>query len=372
MTEPTVLRVLSGRLAGTEKTLPPSGTVSIGHQFWQDVVIRDPQTKGIAVDFALAADGQAQIVVLSGQAELLGQTVDAGQTAILPPYVPFSIGGVALAWGEPESSRWSDAGGLVRTTPGAVPASPSPIDEAVDNLRRGATKATSLFSGRAGLVALGVVGAIALGAAAVPALDALGLRADPATRVDRALDEAGLTQLVVAPAKVGEGVTVTGVVANEAQRVTAQEVLRDTSVEGTVDVQTSPELAQSAADVARGRGLQANAKATSRTGVELHTSPLTPEGRDQLVRAVRTDVKGIGALVVRDDLPALDESLIKTVGDLTKKISTVIAGDPSYIQTVDGARYFSGATMPSGHRLIGIEGDTVFLEKDGRQSQVKF
>ena len=372
MSQATVLRVLSGRLAGTEKPLPPSGTVSVGHQFWQDVVIRDPQTKGIAVDLSLEADGQAQIAVLSGQAELLGQTVEAGQTAILPPYVPFSIGGVALAWGEPASTRWSDAGGLVRTTPPAVPEVQSPIDEAVDNLRRGASRASGLVSRRNGLIALTVVGAAALAAFALPALEAVGLRADAPTRVDRQLDEAGLPALVVTAAKAGEGVTITGVVASEAERVKAQDVLREASVPGTVDVQTSAELAQAAADVARGRELQANAKATGRTGVELHTSPLVGDARAQLERAIRADVKGIGALVIRDDLPPLDESLIKTVGDLTKKVSTVVPGDPSYIQTVDGARYFTGALMPSGHRLVGIEGNTVLVEKDGRESRISF
>ena len=71
MVQAPVLRVLNGRLAGTEKRLPEQGEVSIGHQFWQDIVIRDPATKGIAVDLRMGEAAGAQITVLSGKASLL-------------------------------------------------------------------------------------------------------------------------------------------------------------------------------------------------------------------------------------------------------------------------------------------------------------
>jgi type III secretion protein D len=371
VSETAVLRVLSGRLAGTTRPLPETGTVSIGHQFWQDVVIRDPQTKGMAVDLSVTEGGQAQITVLSGEAQLLGQTIDPGGTAILPPYVPFSIGGVSLAWGEPESERWSEAGGLVLATS----TEPEELDaraQAVAAFGRAREGAAGLVTKRTVAIAAGAAALAIGGVAAVPAMDALGLRAPPAARVDRALDAAGLAALAVAPAAAGDAVTVTGVVTNEGQRVKAQEVLRDSGVSGTVDVQTSNEIAQAAADVARGRGLQANARAISRTAVELRTSPLSDEARFGLVQAVRADVRQIGPLRLRDDLPAADEAEIKAVSDLTRKVSTVVAGDPAFIQTADGARYFSGAVMPSGHRLIGIEGSSVYLEKNGRKMRVQF
>ena len=87
---------------------------------------------------------------------------------------------------------------------------------------------------------------------------------------------------------------------------------------------------------------------------------------------MRTDVPGLKRIVLRDDMPPPEDVPLKAVADATKKVSTVVAGDPAYIQTVDGARYFPGAIMPSGHRLIGIAGNTVMLEKNGRQTQLKF
>ncbi|MBW8911260.1 MAG: hypothetical protein JF564_05095, partial [Sphingomonas sp.] len=139
-----------------------------------------------------------------------------------------------------------------------------------------------------------------------------------------------------------------------------------------VDVQTVGELANASVDVARIRGLQAVARPIGPAAIELRTTPLDPDGRAKLTQAVRTDVPALKRLVLRDDMPPPEDVPLKTVADATKKVSTVVAGDPAYIQTVDGARYFTGAIMPSGHRLIGIVGNTVMLEKNGRQTQLKF
>ena len=50
----------------------------------------------------------------------------------------------------------------------------------------------------------------------------------------------------------------------------------------------------------------------------------------------------------------------------------MVGGDPGFIQTVDGARYFPGAMMPSGHRLVAIQGNVAIFEKGGRETRVAF
>lgn len=371
MSDAPVLRVLSGRLTGTERPLPAGGTVSIGHQFWQDVVIRDPATKGIAVDLAIDGGG-AQITVLTGEAALLGSRLEAGQTALLPPFVPFSIGGVALAWGAPNDARWAEAGELARSTPAPPATLPTPLDQAGALIGRAGEGLGSVLTGRRAAMLAGIA-VLALGAAtALPAMEALGLRADPATRVDRALAEAGLPALIAANDPRDDGVTVTGVVRLDAERAEAQEVARRTHAASRVDVQTSAELARAGADVARIHGLQAVARPIGLTAVELRTTPLSDSQRARLVQAVRADVRQIGKLALRDDLPPKEDAPLRTIADATKKVSTVVSGEPGYVQTVDGARYFAGAVMPSGHRLLGIRGNVVYLEKNGRQTRLTF
>lgn len=366
-----VLRVLTGRLAGVEKALPASGRISIGHEFWQDVVIRDPAVKGVAIDMTIEGTG-VQITVLSGTASLLGSQLNAGDTALLPSYVPLSIGGVAMAWGAPESARWNEAGGLIASVPPAAALPPTLQDQAMGLAGKAGDRLGVLLAGWRLPALAGASVLLVAASAAGPAMDAFGLTTDRAGKVERALEKAGLPDLRATTNHATNAVTVSGVVTGEADRAKASEVLRSTSVPSQLDIQTSQDLARASADVARIRGLSAQARPIGRTDVELHTSPLTSEARDQLVDAVKSDVHSVGRIVLHDDLPATDDAPVKTVADATKKVSTVVAGDPAYIQTADGARYFAGAMMPSGHRLVGIEGQTVLLEKDGRETRLAF
>jgi type III secretion protein D len=104
----------------------------------------------------------------------------------------------------------------------------------------------------------------------------------------------------------------------------------------------------------------------------LRTIPVNEAQRARLIAAIRSDVPGIRRLQLRGDLPPEQDVALRTVSDATKKVSTVVAGDPSYIQTIDGARYFNGALLPSGHRLVAVQGNVVVLDKGGRQTRVTF
>ncbi|KQT35017.1 hypothetical protein ASG29_02470 [Sphingomonas sp. Leaf412] len=367
-----VLRILNGRLAGTEQALPAGGAVSIGHAFWHDVVVRDPATKGIAIDLSLGAEGAAQATVLEGEAELLGSTVPAGETAIVPAYVPFAIGGVAMAWGDRDSDRWEEATGLVAAVPAAAAAPPSARDHALALAGRAGEGATRVLTRPRIALAAGAIGVIALASAAVPVVDALHLRGTPAQRVERALAGSGIAGLSAQEDEATGAVNVTGVVTNDRQRAKAVSVMRDTGIAGNVAVLTSADLARSAADVARMNGIQAVARPIGRTAVELRVTPLAPDQEQKLAQAVRGDVRALTRLALRDDLPPVEAVPLRTVQDATKKVSTVVGGEPSFIQTVDGARYFPGAVMPSGHRLIAIQGNDVVFEKSGRQTRVAF
>ncbi len=372
MTDTAVLRVLTGRLSGTEKRLPPRGRVSIGHEFWQDVVIRDPATKGVAVE--LERDGEAaRLTVLSGSATLLGSPVEAGGTALLPAYVPFAIGGVALAWGEPDGARWAEAGQLADTQP-APPELPEPVaDRALAALGDARTQLGRIGGNRRVVTIAGIALAVLLLVLVMPtAVAGLGLFGTNESRAERALAQAGLTQLRVAARPDGDGVLVEGFVASPAARDKAEQALAAHDIPAELRIRTTADLAAASADVARLQNIRAAARPLGLRVVELRTVPVTEAQRTRLIAAIRSDVPGIRQLRVRGDLPPDEEIAVRSVSDATKKVSTVVAGDPSYIQTVDGARYFSGALLPSGHRLVAIQGNMVVLDKGGRQTRVTF
>ena len=58
--------------------------------------------------------------------------------------------------------------------------------------------------------------------------------------------------------------------------------------------------------------------------------------------------------------------------DPGKRIASVVPGDPAYLVTADGARYFVGAMLPTGHRITRIDGQHVTLERGGEESTLNF
>ena len=52
--------------------------------------------------------------------------------------------------------------------------------------------------------------------------------------------------------------------------------------------------------------------------------------------------------------------------------SQVTAAGPGWVRTADGTRYFEGAMLPTGHRILAILSDRVQIERDGVASTLNF
>lgn len=258
MSQPaSLLRVMTGAVAGASKTLPASGRILVGHEFWHDIVLRDPSTRGTAVEIALEGDSAARITVLEGEAHVLGAGIAAGASALLPPYVPVRIGQVAFAWGEAEHPRWREAEALAAS----AAAEPAPMSEqaaALDTLsnrwQAGPGKAWRRV--RVPILATGIAAALAL-LIVPPAVNAIQYGIGGEYKARRVLDTAGYKRLRVD--KRDGKVEVTGTVATDADRLRIQRLLDEADVDAALSVQTGAGLARAVADVARLNGVQAEA-----------------------------------------------------------------------------------------------------------------
>ena len=373
--EPSVVRVLNGSRAGAEAVLPDNGRASIGYEYWHDVVIRDGSAKGCAVEIEIADTGVARLTVLDGSAVLLGSILRAGDGAVLPAYVPAVLGDIAFAWGAPGAERWNDATSIALSQDQSAASDEAPPSPATladgwrESLRdSGASRLGRAFNWR--LIAA-VVALLVIGLGAGPAIDALQIGGSPAERTQRALTAAGYGAVTVKD-NGDDAVVVSGYVPTDNDRQRVQSMIEAKSLRATLSVETGDELVRSVADVARMNGIEARARAIRAGLVELTIAPLDAPGRERLEAALRRDIPGLRRLMIREDptMAPLDE--VKTIADATKRVSSVVAGDPAYIVTADGARYFPGAILPSGHRLVAIQEQTVVLERNGHQLQIKF
>ena len=92
---------------------------------------------------------------------------------------------------------------------------------------------------------------------------------------------------------------------------------------------------------------------------------------DKLNRAadvVRRDVRGLQALDVRNTAKPAPPPAPPVFDDPGKRIASLVPGDPAYLVTADGSRYFIGALLPTGHRITQIDKSRVTLELHGQAS----
>jgi len=76
--------------------------------------------------------------------------------------------------------------------------------------------------------------------------------------------------------------------------------------------------------------------------------------------------------VVLVNTPPREASSGRTVNDPGKRIASIVSGEPSYVVTQDGSRYFPGAVLPSGHRIQQILPNEVVLDLHGQSSRLSF
>lgn len=364
------LRVLSGRYQGANHPLT-GRCLSIGHEFWNDVVLREPGTRGLVAELAPAADAAAPatLTLLAGTMTLLGNPIATGSSVQLPAYMPVFCNDMAIAWGEADSRRWSEAEALAAApdTAAAVGAAAGDNEVGVrwwDVPLRGAGRFAR------GSVTMGAV--VAAGALAmVPtSFDALLQRADAVEDARSALRGAGFPKLAVREDPEG-GVIVSGEIAGEQDRPAISYALAEAGVPATLAVRSGAERARAAVSAARVHGFVIAAAAQPGNILEIHHGPLDSAGRQRLADVLRRDVPGAGQLRFAADM-APPVPPLRQISDATKRVSSVVAGDPGYIVTVDGAHYFPGAVLPSGHRLVAIETASVVLEQGGKQSRLSF
>lgn len=367
-TAATVLRIIDGRLAGKEFPLSQDQRVCIGHALANDVVLRGQGTRGGTVELRLSGDA-ALLRIMSGTVELIGRTLGEGDEAMLPAFLPFRFGEFVIAHGERLSARWKEATELA-ASPCAAPMAPLPPPNLMDRMRSYGEGQVARVGERFGIGRALVLGAsVVLLAAAVQPLTGVvtDYQTAPTTLSSR-LAEAGFGGLTVTDAP-GGGLVVSGMVADDREAARVRDLVAAQGASATVDVTSASTMAASATDMLQTQGLDAKAEPAGIAGIAV-VGPFIPNDRQAELRTLLTrDLPGLRRVSFRIDDSRGGDPLQAFFRGGNTGLATVI-GDPGHIVTADGQRWFPGAVLPTGHRLIAVNGSTVRFEKDGRAEDI--
>lgn len=368
MMKSLVLRVLSGRLAGSEVDLSPGAPISIGQGFDNAVVLRDAAASPLRLTLSVDDTGVGWIDLAEGSVELLGQCVAAPARAVLPAFIPLKLGQYVVAWGASLSPRWGEAEALATPERALVPA---PASVAPAPARSGLLAALAPLRARLihqdVMLASGAV--LSLLFLAQPLTRAI---ADPAPPVDavRAVLAANFPDLRARATSAGR-VVVTGTVDSEAERARVVGALGRAGLPAEVGVATGTALANATADVFRQSGIPARAAWLRDGVVRIDAAPMPGDLRARLVNLALGDVPGVRRIEIAgpDTGPLAPESVADAAA---KRVASVVDGNPGFIITADGARYFPGGLLPTGHRLVSIVGREVTVERGGVTSHLTY
>lgn len=372
--ETLVLKVLAGRVRGASAPLERGQTVTVGHDLDADIVLRDASAQGVRLKLKARTDA-ADLELLEGKVVLLGHELTAPAQALLPLYLPLMIGDNAVAIGDPDSPRWSEAERIL--TAGR----PISDDEDEDDAGQPGQSWQYLLNNTNALVSRSVkfVPVLLIAVITVSALFAIssGVPTWPKSqpkpaKVQGVLQDEGFTDLAVTKTSEGD-LRIEGMVALDADRARLQRIMAAHDWRPRLQVQSQEGMARQVEDFYLANGVEASARSAGVGLVRLDVVGSSQEEAGRLQRLAMTEIKGVRRIEI-SMLPGADEG--GRFEDMQegggKRVVSVIGGPRGHVTTADGARYFPGAVLPTGHRIVSIEETKVLVERNGSRSELNF
>ncbi|RQP21261.1 SctD/MshK family protein [Piscinibacter terrae] len=347
------LRVLGGEQQGARCRLSDGLPTTVSGQFDSDIVLRGSDLARRRIAITPQGDG-VRLEVLSGDAKLGDRMLAAGESVQLPLYAPVQLGDTVVALGDPEGD-WS---------------APVTHDEAAPAPRRAAdvhrwSRRLIMGGGAVATVSMAMLAFAYTAAPAEPTTEQL------ARRAEAELHAAGFPRLVVKATPQGE-ISVTGYLETNEERARVERTLASQPATARLSVWVNEQVANSVLDVYRVNGVNAQADVTGPGAVRVTTHEADVGKLEQIRTVARRDVPGLSILEARNAPPPAAPQAAPVLDDPGKRVAAIVPGEPSYVVTADGTRYFEGALLPTGHRIASIADHEVLLERGGSTTPLRF
>jgi type III secretion protein D len=376
-TDERVLRVLSGRLRGAEHRLHAGKFVRIGHSFNNDVVLRGEKTNGTSAELRLL-DDHATLHVSSGEITLLGRTIGTDEDTHLPFYVPFAVGEFSVAIGSHTSERWEEVERLIATTVSKVPETTTGEDTAVVQqataLERAVTRLSPLrdkldITPNWPKIGFGVAAVLLILAAIGPTYKWADNAFRGADQAQATIAAAGFKNMKVVRADDG-GLIVSGVLRTDKELARLRSMAAKSLPNARVEVETTESHAAAASEILTAQGIKGTATATGVGALGIKSEFLPKDKQAQIVQMLRQDIPSIKSVRFGEEAGVGNRDLQYFFSSSEYGLATYVAGDPSYIVTADGTRWFPGAIVPTGHEIVAMKENRITFQREGKTDEL--
>jgi type III secretion protein D len=376
-----VLLMIGGLHCGAHLTLPESGTLTVGSSDRCDIILTDHGIEELHFVLTIERD-HVTGRVLDGTVAILGRIYRPGEHFDLPQFVALHAGDASLGWGIEFDSRWQK---LDRSGP----RSRQHVVEHDDNAQTAgelpppAEPAPRRRSLVAGIAAIFTLVAIAVFGPMNGNNDALA-RTSAQDRFAALLKNLQLEDIDVRQ-QVDGPLLVTGVVPDDVARAALTQAITREGLAASLHLHTGQQLVEQVRDVFRINGMNVRAQYAGH-GIVAVEDASGSRRVATIVERARHDIQGLADIrllrsvadkeskppVAAEEPKIAATEAVATSSSGEKRIASVVDDTPAYVLTADGSRYFVGATLPHGYRIVAISGAEVTMEKDGESVVMAF
>jgi len=350
--------------AGTDFVIATSG--SDGSD--ADIILRDvgaaPARVRVTPELAHAA-----LEVLGGEVRLGGDLLRAGAQAAWARHAPLAIGTSVVAFGLACEDEWPTGAVAAGAAKAADEPAPPPEAGAEDAGRAPLRRRAEVWLAATGIGVLAACAGTLWMAHVAAAPQAVQAVAPAPLDVALAGSEFAALQLTTRP----DGrLELRGRLATMVERARLDLWLTAQRATPVLDVVVDEAVAREVAEVFRVHGVTAQVRAAGPGHIVAEAGEADAARLARAEDAARRDVRGLDRFELRNSVQPPPAPVVPMTDDPNKRIASLVPGEPAYVVTADGARYFVGAMLPSGWRLSQVAGQSVTLERDGRLTTLQF
>jgi type III secretion protein D len=354
--------LLSGEQAGARARLSSNASISISGDLGTDIVIRDEYINDEQLKL-ITKEEKVFLQIVSGKVEVDGQQVEKNNTIHLKEDAKVKVGNTIFVHQKSLNVPLSEIEKKCNT-------SNNECNSSVDKNTNYISKKSMYFSVPVVVVLIGIL----ILSTNINSNNKRDHTASEEQQTRNLLKKNGYGDLQVAKSQ-DDQIVVSGFVLTNRDRANIEKVIDENSIPVAYDLEVGDQLAKEVIELYRVNGVDIQASALGHGVVVVKAYDKDMEAATQLQEIALNEVKSLKKL----DIEYKDsEEVPHTIGDdisyneKDKRITMVVDGDPAYIMTSDHAKYYVGALLPEGYKVVDIIDKQVILERHGKMTTLNF
>jgi type III secretion protein D len=359
---PPEIVIIAGNQKGARAQLDSNHVVLMSGSSDTDMVLRDAKISNERLKITTVND-KAFIEVLDGNVEIEGRSIQQGKAIRLHEYTKVKIGDTAFIYtNEPQHS--------LEEILDKVSTEIRKTESRYHQRRRNLIRNNVLMS--VSILLIVVIGVISTVMASLSRTEKVSVSTQES--IQTLLIESGFQSLNIKQEDAAQ-FSINGFVMTYKEKALLEKLIDERDLPVMLDLEVGDQLAMEVRELFRINGIEVMADVMQEGEVKItadtHNAKEFESIKDIALKEI-ANLKSLNIELTESDGESQTIGSDMSYSETDKRITMVVGGNPAYILTADQSKYYVGALLPSGHKIVEIVDQQVVLEKQGKQKTLEF